>query len=95
MQGLERSSTRRSIEVVVEICQQNLESCSSAGACHHIFLKLGEQVVNEAVQVVGIVAIGVNGGFGQLEEWRVPAGDPNGRVHGHRLGEIDDVENPG
>ena len=28
---------------------------------------------------MGIVTIGVNGGFGQLEEWRVPAGDPNGK----------------
>ena len=40
-----------------------------------------------------IVAVGVNGGFGELEEWRVPTGDPNGRVHGHRPGGIGDVEN--
>ena len=58
-------------------------------------MKLREQVVNKAVQVVGIVTIGVSGGFGQLEEWRVPAGDPNWRVHDHRPGGIGDVGNPG
>ena len=78
LQGLAGSFTRRSIELVGEIYQQNLESFRSGQPCHHPFLKLREQIVNEAVQVVGIVTVGVNGGFGQLEEWRVPAGDQNG-----------------
>ena len=44
---------------------------------------------------MGIVTIGVNDGFGQLEEWRVPAGDLKWRVYSHRPGGIGNVKDPG
>ena len=64
LESLEGSSARRSIKIVGEIRQENLERRRTDGACSYPFLKLRKQVIDEAVQIVGIVTIGVYSGFG-------------------------------
>ena len=94
LQGLERGSTRRPIEEVPKIIQNNLEFVRSAGAGAYPFLKLRKHVIDEAMKVIGVIAVAVYGGLDKFKEWRMPPRDPNGGIHSDRPGGVGDVENP-
>ena len=88
-------STRRAIEVIDEVRQEGLESRGAAEAGGHPFLQLGKQIVNKAMQIVGIITIGGDRGFVQFQKRRVPSGDPNGRGQSHRSSGIGDIKDSG
>ena len=46
------------------------------------------------MQVVGVIPVGINSSFGELEEWCIPPRDPNRGVHSHRSGGVGNVKDP-
>ena len=55
---------------------------------------MGKHVIDEAMKVMGVIAVADYGGFDKFKEGRVPSRDPNGGMHSDRPGGIGDVENP-
>ena len=47
------------------------------------------------MQIVGIITIKGDRGFGQFQKRRVPSGDPNGRSQSHRSSGIGDIKDSG
>ena len=74
--------------------QKNFECVRSAGAGAYPLLELRKQVINEAMKVMGVIAVAVYGGLDKFKEWRVPPRDPNGGNHSDRPSGIGDVKNP-
>jgi hypothetical protein len=54
---------------------------------------LRKQVIDETVQVMGIVAVTVNGGLDEFKKWRVPPRDPDGGIQRDRPRRIGNVKN--
>ena len=65
----------------------NLECVRSAGARAYPFLELGKHVIDEAMEVMGVIAVADDGGFDKFKDGR-------GGMHNDRPGGIGDVENP-
>lgn len=62
---------RRAIEVIHETIKENFERHWSACFRSHPLLLFYKQVVDEAVQIVGIGVICVSCAFRELREWSV------------------------
>ena len=95
LEGRQSCSTRRAIEVVGKVLQGGLEGHGTASAGGHPFLELRKQVVNKAMQIVGIITIKSYYGFGQFQKGCVPSGDPNGRGQSNRSRGIGDIKDSG
>ena len=56
----------------------NLERSGSVCVIVQLFLELREQVIDEAIHVVVVLAISVNRRFLAFEEWYMSPGNPSG-----------------
>ena len=81
--------------MIGEIRQEGLERYRAASAGGHPFLQLRKNIVNKAVQVVGIVAVRSYSGFGQFQERCVPSVDPNWRGQSDRSRWVGDIKDSG
>ena len=95
LEGRQSSSAWRAVEVVGKVRQEGLECHGTASAGGHPFLQLRKQIVNKAVQIVGIVTVRSYSGFGQFQERSVPSGDPNGRGQSNRSRWVGDIKDSG
>ena len=79
LEGRLSSSSRRAVKIICTIRQEGLERYRAASSGGHSSLQLRKNIVNKAVQIVGIVAVRSYSGFGQFQERCVPSVDPNWR----------------
>ena len=92
LEGRQSSSSRCAVKVVCKIRQEGLERYRAASAGGHPFLQLRKNIVNKAVQIVGIVAVRSYSGFGQFQERCVPSVDPNWRGQSNRSRWVGDIK---
>ena len=95
LEGRQSSSSRRTVKMIREIRQEGLERYGAASAGCHPFLQLRKKIVDKAVQIVGIVAVRSNSGFGQFQERCVPSVNPNWRGQSNRSRWVGDIKDSG
>ena len=64
------------VEVVSDVRQEHLEGGGAARSRGQSFLQLNEQVIDEAMKVMSVIKVSVNGRFDKFQQWGVSAWNP-------------------